>query len=136
MEKSPLWLTFTLLMAFFMIAMAAVLSFTYYHFGRENAIDQHNDAVSELLEMKLQNLDDYFSDLSEFCIQPVYNSFSYNTLISEKPIDESALDHLVTTASHSYFSRTDLTAYRLDLLNQNITIKRGPEDQHISTEAS
>ncbi len=136
MEKSPLWLTFMLLMAFFMIIMASVLSFTYFRFGRQNAIDQHNDATSELLTMKLQNLEDYFSDLSEFCIQPVYSSASYNALLSESPIDEADLGNLVSTASLSYFTRTDLTAYRLDLLNQNLSIERTPEDQHITTDTS
>lgn len=136
MEKSPLWLTFMLLMAFFMIVMASVLSLTYYRFGRQNAISQHNEATAKLLSMKLQNLDDYFSDLAEFCIQPVYSSDSYNTLLSENTLDETDRSDLLSSVSLSFFTRTDLTAYRMDLLNQQQAIERTPQDQHITLAAS
>lgn len=131
MNRTPLWLAFSLLMAFFLGVTSLSLIYSDYRWSRDNAIRRHASSVDELLELKLQNLDSYLSTLSDFCVLPVYDTAFYHCLLSSEEPDDDTLSRLFNTVSQNYYTRTDLTAYRIDMLNHGISFVRGTEDQRM-----
>lgn len=133
MNRSPLWLTFSLLMAVSLTVTSFSLSYSNYRWSTANEIRHQNASTEELIRLKLQNLDSYFNELSDFCVLPVYDTDFYQTLLSGGELDDNTLSSMQQTVSLNYYSRTDLTAYRIDMLNHNISIGREAGDQRMKT---
>lgn len=130
-DRTPLWLTFTIFMALILSVATVSLSISNYRWSTSNEIARQNKASEQLISLKLQNLDSYFSELSDFCVLPVYDNTFYNALLSHTELPEDTVAYLQQSVSLNYYSRTDLTAYRMDLLNHDIRIERNPGDQHM-----
>lgn len=131
MNRSPLWLTFSILMAVFLGVTAVSLSYNNYRWSTSNEIERQNTVTQQLIDLKLQNLDSYFSELSDFCVLPVYDSDFYNALLSEEELPSDTVSSLQQSVALNYYSRTDLTAYRIDMLNHGIRIGRDAGDQRM-----
>ncbi len=133
MNRSPLWLTFTLLMAALLLILTLLLSYSNYRWGTDNAIRRQNEAASQLIRLKLQNLDQYFSELSDFCVLPVYDAEFYNDLLSSSPLDETRVSELQKKVGLYFYSRTDLLSYQISMFHQNLRIGRSASDQRMKT---
>ena len=135
MNRTPLWLTFTLLMAASLLILTFLLSFSNYRWGTENAIRRQNQATSQLIHLKLQNLDQYFADLSDFCVLPVYDSEFYNDLLNPNPLDSQRIGELQKKVGLYFYSRTDLLSYQISMFHQNLRIGRSGSDERMKITA-
>ncbi len=133
MRRSPLWLTFSLLLAVFLLILTAILTYSSYRRGVDTTIRQQETSVSQLMEMKLRNLDNYLSELSDFCVLPVNDSEFYNDLLSTKPLESARVSELKQTVTMYYYSRTDLLSYRLSMLRHDLCFSRSASDQRMKT---
>ncbi len=131
MNHSPLWLSFTFLMAFFLGIMAIMLSFSNYRWSTRNAIQNQETSTMKYIDLKLISIDSNLKELSDIAVLPVYDTELYHSILSEEPLPAETLTDIFQTISRNYFTRTDLTAYRIDLLNQDVSIGRSTSDQHM-----
>lgn len=131
MNRSPLWMIFTLLMAFFLLVMAVMLSFSNYRYSTKNAIQNEENSTNELITLKLKNLDSYLTELSDFCVLPVYDSTFYQQLLTTEELSDNELSSLLEDSNLNYYSRTDLNAYRIDLINHSLSIVKNAGQQHM-----
>lgn len=133
MNRTPLWLTFTVFMSFCLMILTLILSFSNYRRSVTTAIARENKATSQMIDLKLQNLEQYLQELSDYCIQPVYDLNFYHDLLSAEALSDSRIDELREEAAQYYYSRTDLISYRMDLLRQDVTFERKAGDQQMKT---
>lgn len=133
MNRSPLWLSFTFLMGASLLILTALLSFSNYRWGTDNATRRQNQATTELIQLKLQNLDQYFDELSDFCVLPVYDSAFYNDLLSTGSLDDARISELQKKVGLYFYSRSDLISYQLSMFHQNLRIGRSASDQRMKT---
>ncbi len=129
--RSPLWLSFTALMALCILVMSGVLTYSSYRRGVNNAIRRQNRSVAQMTDLKFQNLDQYLSELADFCVLPVNDTDFYKTLLSYNYIDDTKTNALRQTANMYYYSRTDLLSYRLSSLRHGICFSRSGSDQRM-----
>jgi two-component system sensor histidine kinase YesM len=131
MNQTPLWLSFTFLMGFFLGLMTILLSFSNYRWSMNNAIRNCSKQSAALIDMKLVSIDSYLEELSDFAILPVYNSEIYHDILAEQSLSADEIHTLFQTMAENYYTRTDLTAYRMDLVHQDIRIDRPAGSQHM-----
>ena len=131
LRRSPLWLSFTALMALCLLVMSITLAYSNYRRGVNNSIRRQNESMAQMVDLKFQNLDQYLSELADFCVLPVNDSDFYNTLLSYNYINDAKTNALRQTANLYYYSRTDLLSYRLSSLRHGICFSRSGSDQRM-----
>ena len=131
MRRSPLWLTFTLLMAVSLLILTAILTYSNYRRGVDSTVQQQEHTISQLMDLKLQNLRQYLSELSDFCVLPVNDSEFYNDLLSSQSLSDARINELRQKTSMYYYSRTDLLSYRLSMLRHDLCLVRSASDQRM-----
>lgn len=131
LRRSPLWLSFTALMALCLLVMSITLAYSNYRRGVTNSIRRQNESMAQMVDLKFQNLDQYLSELADFCVLPVNDSDFYNTLLSYNYINDAKTNALRQTANLYYYSRTDLLSYRLSSLRHGICFSRSGSDQRM-----
>ncbi len=131
LRRSPLWLSFTALMALCILVMSTALTYSSYRRGVTNAIHRQNSSVAQMVDLKFQNLDQYLSELADFCVLPVNDTDFYNTLLSYNYISDAKTNALRQTTNLYYYSRTDLLSYRLSSLRHGICFSRSGSDQRM-----
>lgn len=131
LQRSPLWLSFTALMALCLLVMSITLAYSNYRRGVTNSIRRQNESMAQMVDLKFQNLDQYLSELADFCVLPVNDTDFYNTLLSYNYIGDAKTNALRQTANLYYYSRTDLLSYRLSSLRHGICFARSGSDQRM-----
>ena len=132
LNKSPLWLSFLLLTSIFMMMLTIILSWSNYVWNRRQAISAFEEKTETLLELKVDSLNSYFDELTNFCIFPVYDTELYSTLLSSHKVSAAELKNLFDSTQIYYYTRSDLESYEMLLLNQDIIIGRGRGHQHLT----
>lgn len=132
----PLWIQ----LSFFMLIISTVTIFTlvYRNFTsiRNLTISNQFSLSQNLLNLEIENLDHYIADLANFCIQPYYDP-SFTRIINQKtPMTSSQLDYVKQQLFYYYYTRNDIQTYELYLINQDLSIGRTVDQQHISVQAS
>lgn len=133
LNRTPLWLAFTVFMSCCLVILTLFLSFSNYRQGVSSAIERENESTSQMIDLKLQSLEQYLQELSDYCILPVKESEFYRDLLSSAPLSALRIEELQREVGQYYYTRTDLLSYRMDLLQQNVTYERGLKDQRMKT---
>lgn len=128
----PLWMQ----LSFFMliISTATILTLIYRNFTsiRNLTITNQFSLSTSLLELEIENLDHYIAELANFCIQPYYDS-AFTRMINQKtPATPEQLDYAKQQMFYYYYTRNDIQEYELYLINQDISIGRTANQEHIS----
>lgn len=131
LRRSPLWLSFTVLMALCLLVMSITLAYSNYRRGVTNAIRSQNQSVAQMVDLKFQNLNQYLSELADFCVLPVNDTDFYNALLTYNYLGDARTNALRQTANLYYYSRTDLLSYQLFSLRHGICFSRKSSDQRM-----
>lgn len=115
-----------------MMMLTIILSWSNYVWNRKQAISTFGDKEETLLELRVDSLNSYFDELSNFCIFPVYDTGLYSTLLSSHKATAAELKNLFDSTQIYYYTRSDLESYEMLLLNQDIIIGRGRGHQHLT----
>ena len=136
LSRTPLWVSFMLMTSLLLLASTLLLSLFNYNYSRSGSIREYNTQSERLLNLKAQNLKSYLDNLSEFCVLPVTDNTFYQQLHQTVPLSEAAQQDILQKVQTYYYTRTDLNAYHLYMLNQNLVIGRSSGDQRIKMQSA
>lgn len=135
-NRIPLWMQ----LSFFMliIVTATVFTLIYRNFTsiRNLTITNQFSLSTSLLNLEIENLDHYIADLANFCIQPYYDSYFTRMINQKTPATSEQLDYAKQQMFYYYYTRNDIQEYELYLINQDISIGRTANQEHISIQSA
>lgn len=119
------------------IVTATIFTLVYRNFTsiRSLTISDQYSLSYGLLNLEMENLDHYISDLANFCVQPYYD-LSFTRIINQQtPISAEQLDYVKQQLFYYYYTRSDILEYELYLINQDISVGRTENQEHISIQS-
>lgn len=132
----PLWMQ----LSFFILIISTVTIFTliFRNFTsiRNLTISNQYSLSQELLDLESENLDRYISELANFCIQPYYDNTFTRIINQKKPLSSAQIDYMKQQMYYYYYSRNDIQAYEIYLINQDLSIGRTENQEHIRVQSS
>lgn len=127
----PLWIQ----LSFFMLTISTItiLTLVYRNFTsiRNVTITNQFSLSANLLNLEIENLDHYIADLANFCIQPYYDTVFTRTINQKTPVSNDQLDYAKQQMFYYYYTRNDIQEYELYLINQDLSIGRSKNQEHI-----
>ena len=132
----PLWMQ----LSFFILIISTVTIFTliFRNFTsiRNLTISNQYSLSQELLDLESENLDRYISELANFCIQPYYDNTFTRIINQKKPLSSAQIDYVKQQMYYYYYTRNDIQAYEIYLINQDLSIGRTENQEHIRIQSS
>ena len=132
----PLWMQ----LSFFILIISTVTIFTliFRNFTsiRNLTISNQYSLSQELLDLESENLDRYISELANFCIQPYYDNTFTRIINQKKPLSSAQIDYMKQQMYYYYYTRNDIQAYEIYLINQGLSIGRTENQVHIRVQSS
>ena len=103
-SRMPLWAQLVVMLTFVTTVLLSFILVRDYQNNRRSIIERQISTSGRLLDLELQNLDQYVKELTSFCLQPLYDS-DFSRILSEKdPIaasDETVVTIVAPTSTHS-----------------------------------
>ena len=88
-SRMPLWAQLVVMLTFVTTVLLSFILVRDYQNNRRSIIERQISTSGRLLDLELQNLDQYVKELTSFCLQPLYDS-DFSRILSEKdPITAS-----------------------------------------------
>lgn len=103
---------------------------------RNLTISNQYSLSQELLDLESENLDRYISELANFCIQPYYDNTFTRIINQKKPLSSAQIDYMKQQMYYYYYTRNDIQAYEIYLINQGLSIGRTENQEHIRVQSS
>lgn len=132
----PLWMQ----LSFFILIISTVTIFTliFRNFTsiRNLTISNQYSLSQELLDLESENLDRYISELANFCIQPYYDNTFTRIINQKKPLSSAQIDYMKQQMYYYYYTRNDIQAYEIYLINQDLSIGRTENQEHIRVQSA
>ena len=115
-SRMPLWAQLVVMLTFVTTVLLSFILVRDYQNNRRSIIERQISTSGRLLDLELQNLDQYVKELTSFCLQPLYDS-DFSRILSEKdPITASDETYILNQMRIYFFSRSDLNGYQICLL--------------------
>lgn len=130
--KMTLWSQLVLFMAFAISIITFILIYNDYTSTRNATIRNLTDTKERLLRLETENLENYISDLANFCILPCYDLQLVRMIEQKTSLADDQLRYLKEQMYYYYYTRNDIDDYHIFLLNQNLAVGRSRSDQRIS----
>lgn len=131
LNRTALWIQLAVFMILIVTIVAGYLIYKDYTSTRNLTIKNQLDTTEKILNLELENLDDYLMDLANFCIQPYYDSRFTRIVEQETPLTSDQISYAKQQMFYYYYTRNDLHDYELYLLHQDLSIGRTNGQQHI-----
>ena len=132
----PLWIQLSFFMLIIVTATILILIYRNFTSIRNLTITNQYSLSTSLLNLEIENLDRYIADLANFCIQPYYDS-SFTRMINQKTTaTPEQLDYAKQQMFYYYYTRNDIQEYELYLINQDISIGRTANQEHINIQSA
>ncbi len=113
------------------IAVSAFVSVGLYDYEKNALISGEHTNVGQMEDLRLVNLNHYFDELAQFCVQTCYESNLYQAMSSSSgEFTTISLEDVKDFVRTSYFSRNDILSYRINFLNQEWAVTRSFRNQH------
>lgn len=136
LNRTSLWGQLALLMILITTCIVFILLYNNYTSIRNQSIQNQVTLSSKLLKMESDNLDQYLMLLANFCIQPYYDT-EFTRIINQKTeLSQKQLDYVRQQMHYYYYTRSDILEYELYLINQDISIGRTTQQQHMTLQPS
>lgn len=132
MERIPLWVQlFVIITVLFSILVSFILV-RDYNKNRQSIIEQKVYTSKRLMELEMQNLEQYVKDLAAFCIQPRYDTNFMTAIMSTEPLTVEQQETIRRQMQVYYYTRTDLNSYEVYFCHQDRTYGRLKSMQHMT----
>ena len=82
-SRMPLWAQLVVMLTFVTTVLLSFILVRDYQNNRRSIIERQISTSGRLLDLELQNLDQYVKELTSFCLQPLYDS-DFSRILSEK----------------------------------------------------
>lgn len=136
LNRTALWMQLTVFMILITTIVAGYLIYKDYTSTRSLTINNQLATTEKILNLELENLDDYLMDLANFCIQPYYDSRFTRIVEQNVPLTSDQISYAKQQMFYYYYTRNDIHDYELYLLHQDLSIGRTNGQQHIVTSES
>lgn len=134
LNRTALWMQLTIFMVLITTLVAGYLIYKDYTSTRNLTISNQISTTGTILNLELENLDNYLLDLANFCIQPYYDSRFTRIVEQDTPLTSDQLSYAKQQMYYYYYTRNDILDYELYLLHQDLSIGRTNGQQHIITQ--
>lgn len=134
LSRTALWMQLTIFMVLIATLVASYLIYKDYTSTRNLTINNQIDTTRKILNLELENLDNFLLDLANFCIQPYYDSRFTRIVEQDTPLTSEQLSYAKQQMFYYYYTRNDILDYELYLLHQDLSIGRTNGQQHIITQ--
>lgn len=132
LNRIPLWSQLVILVTIVTTLLISLILVRDYRQNKASVMEQHIATSRRLLELEMQNLEQYVKDLVSFCLQPIYDS-EFNLAIKSRAPFSSAQENYVKEQIRTYYyTRTDLTEYEIYFSYQDRTYGRAANAQHVT----
>lgn len=131
LNRTALWMQLTVFMILITTVVAGYLIYQDYTSTRSLTISNQLDTTEKILNLELENLDDYLLELANFCIQPYYDSRFTRIVEQDTPLTADQISYAKQQMFYYYYTRNDIHDYELYLLHQDLSIGRTGGQQHI-----
>lgn len=131
LNRTALWVQLTVFMILIATMVAGYLIYKDYTSTRRLTINNQLDTTKKILNLELENLDDYLMELANFCIQPYYDSRFTRIIEQNAPLTSEQISYAKQQMFYYYYTRNDIHDYELYLLHQNLSVGRTNGQQHI-----
>ena len=102
-SRMPLWAQLVVMLTFVTTVLLSFILVRDYQNNRRSIIERQISTSGRLLDLELQNLDQYVKELTSFCLQPLYDS-DFSRILSEKdPITASDETYILKSDAHLLF---------------------------------
>lgn len=129
-SRMPLWAQLVVMLTFVTTVLLSFILVRDYQNNRRSIIERQISTSGRLLDLELQNLDQYVKELTSFCLQPLYDS-DFSRILSEKdPIAASDETYILNQMRIYFFSRSDLNGYQICRLADGSIYGRSGQVQH------
>lgn len=131
LNRTALWVQLTVFMVLIATMVAGYLIYKDYTSTRRLTINNQLDTTKKILNLELENLDDYLMELANFCIQPYYDSRFTRIIEQDAPLTSEQISYAKQQMFYYYYTRNDIHDYELYLLHQDLSVGRTDGQQHI-----
>lgn len=129
-SRMPLWAQLVVMLTFVTTVLLSFILVRDYQNNQRSIIERQISTSGRLLDLELQNLDQYVKELTSFCLQPLYDS-DFSRILSEKdPIAASDETYILNQMRTYFFSRSDLNGYQICRLADGSIYGRSGQVQH------
>ncbi|MCM1267281.1 MAG: sensor histidine kinase [Bacteroidales bacterium] len=133
LNRTSLWVQLTLFMILITTLVSAYLIHKDYTSTRTLTINNQIDTTQTILKLEVENLDNYLSELANFCIQPYYDSRFTRIVEQDNPLTSEQISYAKQQMYYYYYTRSDILDYELYLLHQNLSVGRTGSEQHFTS---
>lgn len=131
LNRTALWVQLAVFMILIATMVAGCLIYKDYTSTRSLTISNQLDTTEKILNLELENLDNYLLELANFCIQPYYDSRFTRIVEQDAPLNSDQISYAKQQMFYYYYTRNDIHDYELYLLHQDLSIGRTNGQQHI-----
>lgn len=131
-KKVPLWSQLLLLITLVTALLISFILIRDYKKNKDYVMEQQISTSSRLLDLEMQNLEQYIRDLTSFCLLPLYDSQFTQALNSRISFTPSQAKNIKELIQSGYYSRSDLEGYQIYFCNQDQAYGRIGSSQHVT----
>lgn len=133
LNKTSLWMQLAIFMTLICTVIAISLIYKDYTSTRKNIIHNFVETNTKLLNLEVNNLEDYLSNLANYCILPCYDSEFTRLINQPKSFSSTNISYLKQQMYYYYYTRNDIIDYHITFLNQKLSIGRSQNEQRMGT---
>lgn len=101
-SRMPLWAQLVVMLTFVTTVLLSFILVRDYQNNRRSIIERQISTSGRLLDLELQNLDQYVKELTSFCLQPLYDS-DFSRILSEKDPSAASDETYILNQMRIYF---------------------------------
>lgn len=129
-SRMPLWAQLVVMLTFVTTVLLSFILVRDYQNNRRSIIDRQISTSGRLLDLELQNLDQYIKELTSFCLQPLYDSDLSRILSAKGSLSAADETYVLNQMRTYFFSRSDLNGYQICRLSDGSIYGRSGQVQH------
>lgn len=131
-DRVSLFVQLLVLMTLVMTLLIGFLLIRDYRRNRKAVLDQQIQTSKRLLNLEMQNLDQYIRELTTFCLQPYYDTEFMSAISSRTSLSLARQNYIKSQIRAYYYSRSDLNSYSIYFCYQDQTYGRNKGAQHVT----
>lgn len=132
LNRVPLWSQLLVLITMVTTLLISLILIRDYYKNKQAIMEQQTVTSQRLLDLEMQNLEQYIRDLASFCLQPLYDTDFSSAMKSKPPLSDTQQNYVKDQIRTYYFSRTDLNSYEIYFCHQDKTYGRTHYSQHVT----
>lgn len=131
-NRIPLWVQLSFFTFVIISTILAALIFHNYTYTRDMAISNQTTSAKKLLNLELDEIDRYISDLAYFCAAPYYDTYFTKMINQKGQFSSEQTDYIKEQMHYNYYTRTDIIEYEIYFISPQIDIGRISSQQHVA----